>query len=282
MGVSAVHPSKDPFMPASDLNAKLQEAISLAQMGQRTEARTLLEAVVSADPSQELAWLWLATVSTNREERIGFLERALALNPNNTTAQQAYLRLTGQAYEPPPQAAEAAARPPEPPISMRTFLMLMGAAALVVVVIVAVLNLRGESKDGNRSEPAVEFILPTSTLPPTSPYSPTPPATPHPTNTPGPSPTPVWLAPPATWTPRPSPTTVPTRRPPPTWTPLPSITPTPTARPDTATFTPLPPTEMPTSSRTPDPHTATARAAQTGTAQFAKTSDAPRTPTPTP
>ena len=68
-------------MDRAEVNARLKEAIALAQAGQRIEARRLFSEVVNADPRQELAWMWLATVSTNRDERIDYLEHALALNP---------------------------------------------------------------------------------------------------------------------------------------------------------------------------------------------------------
>jgi predicted Zn-dependent protease len=98
-------------MRPSELKAKLQEAITLAQAGQRTEARRLLNEVVEADPTQELAWMWLASVSTDREERIQFLERALTLNPDNPTTQQAYAQLTGHPFEPPPPSTSESRRP---------------------------------------------------------------------------------------------------------------------------------------------------------------------------
>ena len=86
-------------MRRSDVHAHLQEAIALAQAGQRTEARRLLTRVVEADPDLGLAWMWLATVSTDRAERVEYLERALALDPDNATAQEAYAQLTGNTID---------------------------------------------------------------------------------------------------------------------------------------------------------------------------------------
>ncbi len=88
-------------MDRAEVNARLKEAIALAQAGQRIEARRLFSEVVNADPRQELAWMWLATVSTNRDERIDYLEHALALNPQNPTTRRAYEQLTGTPYASP-------------------------------------------------------------------------------------------------------------------------------------------------------------------------------------
>lgn len=273
-------------MSASDLHAKLQEAIMLAQAGQRAEARAMLRQIVEADPEQELAWLWLATVSTHRDERIGYLERALALNPHNPTSRQAYAQLTGRDYTPP------AGEPPgkaggrwqaltrDSSLSAANIIILMAVAAVGVAAIVIALNLRGESDDATQPTAAPLFVAATETLTPTSRFSPTPSHTPRPTSTPGPSPTSVWDNPPPTWTPVPTLTTAPSNTPLPTSTPLPTRTNTPTSAPRTATSTRLPPSvtppplfpageeasPTPTRTPTPDDSTATAEIAPASTA----------------
>lgn len=251
-------------MSASDLNAKLQQAISLAQSGQRTEARALLEEIVAADPSIEMAWLWLATVSTNRDERVQYLEQALALNPHNPTSQAAYTQLTGL-----PFAAAGSPPPPPPPVTSvlsparRGNMLLIGAIAAIAIftVIIAVL-LRGAA---NEPDPVRELTLSTVDIPtlesPTLLYTLTPSDTPLPTVTPGPSRTPVTLPP--TWTPSASFTPRATRTMPPSWTPQPTATITPTP---SRTYTPLPPTETPTPSNTPNSRTMTAAAPMTSEA----------------
>jgi len=269
-------------MRPSELKAKLQEAITLAQAGQRTEARRLLDEIVEVDPAQELAWMWLATVSSDREERVQFLERALALNPNNPTTQQAYTRLTGQSYEPPPPPATKSRLPTwsrslrqDAPISLTSFLIIMAVAAVaVVVIVVAVDQRKGKADQHAGAVVTPQLILPTSTPTATWRYSPTPTRTPLPTRTPGPSPTSIWNAPPPTWT------SVPSRTVPPTLTPLPSMTPfptwtnTPTLAPPTGTFTSPPPGTRATLTLTLGPATLTA--------EFALTSDHGITATPTP
>jgi hypothetical protein len=207
----------------------LQDAITLAQSGQRTEARRLLEQVVELDPGQSVAWMWLATISTNREERIAFLERALTIDPENSTAQEAYTQLTGQVFSP----VSAASTAPGEPSGDRAALV-RGALILItmlVLVIAAAFVLARQIVGDNGDKPPLPTLravtgqpnVPRRTQPgqqqPGLPEA----WTPLPTRTPGPSPTSIWNAPPPTWTQAATTSPVPTR------TPAPSLTPYPTA-----------------------------------------------------
>ena len=236
---------------SQQINTQLQDAIALAQAGQRTEARRLLLEVVSADPKSEMAWMWLATLATTREERLEYLERALALNPHNPRTQEAYTRLTGHAFAEDTAAQKGAAGmvaalKQESSVSLGAFvgLMVLGAVALVVILVVV----HQQKKNTPSAPPTVApvFVLPSATSGP----SPTPTRTPPPTWTPGPSPTRLWDAPLPTWTPSYTPSPPPTHTPLPTSTPslTPSFTPTPTAS-ASSTHTP---TKLPSPSATPD------------------------------
>ena len=243
-------------MDRAELNARLKEAIALAQAGQRIEAHRLLSEIVNADPRQELAWMWLASVSTNRDERIDYLEHALALNPRNPTTRRAYEQLTGTPYAPPsgtPTRVSAPSQgdtPPPPvprwlralgqdaPISVTNFFILMVLAAAVVIAIMVVNDARGSSS--RKATP--RFVPPTVLATATPRLSPTPSHTPRPTNTPGPSPTSVWNAPPPTWTDVPTATEAPPLAPSPTATETVTPIPPATLLPPTATFTALPAT----------------------------------------
>lgn len=240
-------------MRQSEIQAQLREAIQLAQAGQRTEARQLLNEIVQADPRQELAWLWLATVSTKREDRIRFLERTLALNPTNASAQEAYAQLTGEVYSPPepPSAQEGPLSSGTPTGSPRTLNLFLALALVLVLIAVVVLGIDMLSGSDSESEsaatPTVIPRTPTRTPGP----SPTPTWTPLPTNTPGPSPTSIWNAPPPTWTPAPLETAAPTLAPA-SDTPAPTDTPEPTGT-ATATHTASPaPTDAPEPTSPPD------------------------------
>ncbi len=246
-------------MSAADLNARFAEAVRLAQAGQRAEARAILEDIVAIDPQRDLAWLWLATVSADPNERVAFLERSLDINPNNPTAQTAYERLTGHAYYPAAAPASVSARPSTGSylsnLDKSRPLMIWALAALLVflaigaVLVVLIINSqKGDEDKINLAPvlaptftfgPATEATIPGVTL--------TPSQTPRPTRTPGPSPTPVTL--------------------PPTWTPSNTVTVPPSPTP--ITWTPRPPTE------TPIPPSSTPELSATQTAEFALTSDAP-------
>ncbi|HMM29558.1 MAG TPA: tetratricopeptide repeat protein [Aggregatilineaceae bacterium] len=218
---------------ASELNDRLQQAIALIQAGRPDEARRLLEAIVAADPAQELAWLWLASVSTDRAERIAFLERALALNPANETARAAYTRLTG---ETPPEAAlgTPAPTPARAAITPGTLLIVMAVVAVAVAAVLVALYLRdsdAEPREGSPAATLAPLISPT----PSAVFSLTPSDTPWPTGTPGPSPTLVWDSALPTWTAAPTSTPAPTRR--------------------VATWTPRPPSATPAMPPPPPPQT---------------------------
>lgn len=214
-------------MRSSDIQAQLHDAIRLAQSGQRSEARRLLERIVQQEPDRAVAWMWLATVTTDRAERVTFLERALTLDPANARAQDAYAQLTGRAFEPPPAppAAQVSGAVQRISPSVVNVVVIVG---LVLVIGMVVLLLLGvfDSDSSATVLPTVPSRTPSNTPGP----SPTATWTPLPTSTPGPSPTSIWDAPPATWTP---PAAQPaTRAPAPTRTPAPRPTATATASPE--------------------------------------------------
>jgi Tfp pilus assembly protein PilF len=62
-------------------------AIALRQ-GNKERALELLMQVVEADEENEAAWLWLSGAVDELEDQQIALENVLAINPNNTAAQQ--------------------------------------------------------------------------------------------------------------------------------------------------------------------------------------------------
>lgn len=62
------------------------EGIDAARSGNRTLAYKLLREATELDPDGELGWLWLAGVSESPQEAAGYLERVLAINPQNEHA----------------------------------------------------------------------------------------------------------------------------------------------------------------------------------------------------
>ncbi len=74
--------------PGGSSADKLRDGIEAARAGERERARVLLLEAAQVEPNNEEVWMWLASVSEYPEELLGFLERALALNPNNERAFQ--------------------------------------------------------------------------------------------------------------------------------------------------------------------------------------------------
>lgn len=61
----------------------LKKGIAAARQGDKGTARSMLMAATEMAPETELAWLWLASVAHNRDETVAYLERALAINPDD-------------------------------------------------------------------------------------------------------------------------------------------------------------------------------------------------------
>ena len=194
---------------AFDPNDDLQRAIALIQAGRPAEARPLLEAIVSADPERELAWMWLATVSTDRAERIRFLQRVLSIN-SERDGRAAYTRLTGQPPAPPAAPPPTTAAGPAPRGARPTApLIVLAVAVIAVTAVLVALYVRDQVSSDN--EPIVPPTLTVQeTLTPTLDVSTTPSNTPPPTATPGPSPTSGQRH--SNLTPSPTDTPVPTQR----------------------------------------------------------------------
>ncbi|NJN19000.1 MAG: hypothetical protein HC822_23470 [Oscillochloris sp.] len=66
----------------------LQLGIEAAREGKKEEARNLFRLLTRQQPGNSQAWLWLAGVAENRDERQGALERVLELEPDNVMAQK--------------------------------------------------------------------------------------------------------------------------------------------------------------------------------------------------
>ena len=76
----------DSAVRGAEVSQMLQIGIKAAQAGNRAEARQLLIQVTEAEPENESAWLWLASISEYPEELLVFLNNILDVNPNNERA----------------------------------------------------------------------------------------------------------------------------------------------------------------------------------------------------
>lgn len=105
---------------------RLEQAITAAKTGQLDQARTLLSQIVREQPDSETAWLWLAAVLQEKEQRLYALQQVLRINPANKQAQLGLAELQPAATteptlsldtpppaptSPPPEAPAEATRP---------------------------------------------------------------------------------------------------------------------------------------------------------------------------
>jgi tetratricopeptide (TPR) repeat protein len=87
----------------------LHQGIAACKAGQRSDAQRILQQVVTLDPMNESAWLWLSSVVDSLEERRFCLDHILSFNPNSAHARTGMARLEQQ-------AAQAAAPPETAPL----------------------------------------------------------------------------------------------------------------------------------------------------------------------
>ncbi|MFN8595248.1 MAG: hypothetical protein U0559_03575 [Anaerolineae bacterium] len=265
----------------------LGQAILTAQRGLPDKAREMFNLVLIAEPRNEHAWLWLASIATNDAEREECLRQVVAINPKHPNAGAELQRLIEkrrgelsakvtalgavQPVAPIEPAAPAARKPtvavssravrsgrkPVRPKTQRILLYVFGGGAIVGLSILLISLLV------NRTTAPVVFTptptrTATATVPPT--WTPTRTAT-------------ATQCPPRICSPTPTET--------PTVTPTSTDTPTRTATPTRTPTNTRTPTRTATATRTPTP-TRTATATPTVTATPTRTPTATATPTLTP
>ncbi len=232
-------------MPYQD---QIRHALQLASAGEPEKAREILRQIPPAARESADFWAACAVAAISREQAIGFLERALKIDPDHAGAAQ-HLRRLKQDQSPAP--ADTPSSPPSGWASRRGLALaggLVGLALLAVVAAAAILWQMGvllPAAPPGTATPAAS-PLPTragvvSPSPERDALTPSQAATSGPTVTPSPTPTP---------TPTHTPTFTPTGTLPPSETPTPSATLEPTAT-ETPSATPSP-TEEPVPTLEPD------------------------------
>ncbi len=93
----------------ADKESILQLGIEAARAGDKEEARKLFRLLTRETPSDPQAWLWLAGVAEDREEKRAALEKVTELDPSNELARQGLEALGG------PTAKAAVPTPPPAP-----------------------------------------------------------------------------------------------------------------------------------------------------------------------
>ena len=66
----------------------LKMAIRTAQAGNKSAARVMLRRVLSEDKRNERAMMWMAKLADSKSDRAQWLNRVIAVNPNNETARE--------------------------------------------------------------------------------------------------------------------------------------------------------------------------------------------------
>lgn len=72
----------------------LQIGIAAAKRGDREAAQNLLQQVLSSDQKNDRAWLYMAYIEPNKDQRVRYLQTALRHNPNNSVARKALEGIT--------------------------------------------------------------------------------------------------------------------------------------------------------------------------------------------
>jgi tetratricopeptide (TPR) repeat protein len=75
--------SKGSIQSEQSTRSTLKSAIEAAKAGRRGEAYRLLQQAVAADPSNQVAWLWLAGVTNQPDQALAALKRVEQLNPKH-------------------------------------------------------------------------------------------------------------------------------------------------------------------------------------------------------
>ncbi len=75
------------------MTVSLQDAINAIQAGDHVGGKALLAQLLQQDPNNEAAWIWMSGTVEEIDQRRYCLEKALAINPANATAQAGLIRM---------------------------------------------------------------------------------------------------------------------------------------------------------------------------------------------
>lgn len=83
-------------MGTPSTNQRFRLAVRLAQQGQRRQAAPVFAGIVTEDPRNEAAWLWLAACLDDPQRQRYCLKQVLNINPHNQRARKALTQLPTQ------------------------------------------------------------------------------------------------------------------------------------------------------------------------------------------
>lgn len=99
---------------ASTVSVLLDQGIVAAKSGNQLAAKQLLAQALKYNSHNEKAWLWMSGVVDTVGEQILCIEQALKINPQNSTAKQALLKLRAQPTHHLPSAPQLPSGVPSP------------------------------------------------------------------------------------------------------------------------------------------------------------------------
>jgi uncharacterized protein HemY len=85
------------------MDIELKNVESLIKEKREDEAQSVLIQRLKRNPKNDEAWVWLASITADREKRQKCLEEALKHNPNNATAKRVLQKMTAPPSEPQPE-----------------------------------------------------------------------------------------------------------------------------------------------------------------------------------
>lgn len=94
--------------------ATLSQAIAAIKAGDKAIGQHLLAEVLKAEPNNEAAWLWKASLAETPEQRRQCLEQVLAINPGNELAQRGLATLNAAGMAKPASSTPPASSEPPP------------------------------------------------------------------------------------------------------------------------------------------------------------------------
>ena len=77
------------------MSNELNQVAELIKENKDEEAKAILWQILKKNAGNDQAWVWLASITADREERKGYLEEALKHNPSNQTAVKAMQKMSG-------------------------------------------------------------------------------------------------------------------------------------------------------------------------------------------
>ena len=155
----------------------LKQGVRAAKKGDKVAARVAFERVLDLDNNNEDAWMGLAILADDPDEKRIFLGNVIVANPNNARAKKMLQALDSAPAEP-PKPASSTERPPasrapdlraqlQPPparsgISTSQLMILAGSGLGVLAVVLVLMALLGGGDD--KPKPQATAVLPTATV----------------------------------------------------------------------------------------------------------------------